>query len=247
MRLNESKICSDVQFFVKFINPEHLDELLNGSLYMNPLGVFIDQEKNTNERGQGDFWEGALVYHIHEADFHMNDVTVPVSSATIVVRHNLVREIPVFCFSNFTSKDFKLVEERNDLIKYKIDIPDDEKKKILNNFGSKAVIFPAELVEQLQKEATEQSKKAIISSVLYDDFTNIDLERQKKFEKNPLEAITWKDDFFKYQREARFAILNTPTRNPIKFKMATNIREKAIVVDSKLFLETFSIDFKPIK
>ena len=45
----------------KILKSEHVDDLLDGRLYMNNLKYFVDLEKNTGIRGVGDIREASLV------------------------------------------------------------------------------------------------------------------------------------------------------------------------------------------
>lgn len=245
-RLSEIESCEGVRFLVKFVNPEHLDTLLDGNLYMNTLGHFIEQEKKTKIRGQGDKYEGAHVFPVQNIkiiDPKTDQVIATAKTGTFQERYEGVKEIPVFCFTVFTAKDFKVIEEKEDSVTFILDIDEDEKNKILENFGSEAVLLPSDFIEIIEEDSNNQNLDFIIRSVLYDDFTVINPERKKKFEEKSSEVITWKDRFFEYQREARFAILNRPTQKPINFNMRS-LREQSVVMDAEKFLKDYYVQVK---
>ncbi|MCK1983706.1 MULTISPECIES: hypothetical protein [Peribacillus] len=244
-RLSEIERYKGIRFLVKFVNPEYLDTLLDGKLFMNTLGHFIEQEEKTKIRGQGDKYEGAHVFpvqNIQLIDRKTDQVFGTAKTGIYLERYEGIREIPVFCFTNFTAKDFKLIKEEENSATFILDIDDEEKNKILENFGSKAVLLPSDFIEMLEEDSNNQNLQFIIRSVLYDDYTVINPERMKKFEENPIEVITWKERFFEYQREVRFAI-NHPTQKPIEFKMR-NIREQSVVMDAEKFLKEYYVEVK---
>lgn len=62
MRLNEVEgLETNDIIMAKFIKSEWVEDFLSGNLYMNNFDHFIEQEKNTKEKGQGDSYEAALV------------------------------------------------------------------------------------------------------------------------------------------------------------------------------------------
>jgi hypothetical protein len=71
MRLNELEAMQDkqVHMFVKFTSQGHVEDLLNGNLYMQPLKKFIEQEEREQVRGQGDRHEGAVVGRVENATY----------------------------------------------------------------------------------------------------------------------------------------------------------------------------------
>jgi hypothetical protein len=245
-KLNEIENCQGFRLLVKFVNPEFVDFLLDGNLYMNTLGSFIQQEKNTKVRGQGDKYEGAHVFGIDKIkiiDPKTNQVIATAITGVFEERYKGIEKIPVFCFTVFTAKDFKVIEEEEDSISFILDIDEEEKNKILKNFGSKAVLLPNDFVEMLEEDALKQEMQFLIRSVVYDDFTAINSERRKKFEEKSPEIITWKDSFFEYQREARFAILNYPTEEALTFSMRS-IREQSFEMDAEKFLKDYYIQVR---
>lgn len=243
-RLNEIDRCKDIKFFVKFVNQEHLDMLLDGDLYMNTLGHFIEQEERTNIRGQGDKYEGAHVFDVYNVkiiDSKTNQVIAIASEGTLKERYESIREIPVFCYTMFSAKDFKVIEEKGESVSFKLDIDINDKNKILEDFGDKAVLLPSNFIDLISEEADSQNLEYISRPVKYIDFSFIDLDRKKRFEEGAVEMITWKDKHFDYQREMRFAILNKHTVPQQCFKI-NSIRKQSGVMDTRKFLNDYYIE-----
>lgn len=245
-RLNEIDKYKDVKFFVKFVNQEYLDMLLDGDLYMNTLGHFIEQEERTNIRGQGDKYEGAHVYDVYNVriiDSSNNQIVATAGEGTFKERYKSVKEIPIFCYTMFSAKDFKVIEEKRDSVSFVLDIDINDKNKILKNFGDKAVLLPSNFIDLIREKADDLNLEYVISPVKYIDFSYISSDRKKQFEEGSVEMITWKEKHFDYQREMRFAILNRHTRSQQGFKMKS-IRKQSGVMDTKKFLNDYYIEIK---
>ncbi|MCA1026590.1 hypothetical protein LCM23_10830 [Cytobacillus kochii] len=245
-RLSEIERCKGARFLVKFVNQEYLGILLDGNLYMNTLGHFIEQEKRTMIRGQGDKYEGAHVFGVYNVkiiDPRNNQVIATANTGTLEERYEGVKEIPVFCFTAFSAKDFKVIEEKEDSVSFVLDIDIKEKNKILENFGDKAVLLPSNFINLIEEEADSQGLEYIIRSVQYNDYSIINSDRKKKFEEKSVEIIMWKDNFFDYQREVRFAILNQPSQVPTEFNMKS-IREQSVVMEAEKFLHDYYVEIK---
>jgi len=52
--------------------------------------------------------------------------------------------------------------------------------------------------------------------------------------------VTWKDSYFQYQREIRFAVFNKPSIKPITVKIR-NLRDCSNVMDAEFFLKNCNI------
>jgi hypothetical protein len=126
--------------------------------------------------------------------------------------------------------------EGGDSVSFMLDIGEENKQKSLENFGSKAILLPGVFVKMLKEDADEQELDFIFSSVSYHDYSiGIDSKRKEEFENGSTAVVTWKDKFFEFQREVRFAVFNKLTKEPITVKMRS-LRESANVMDSEQFL-----------
>jgi hypothetical protein len=238
--LNEIDGFKDVNFFVKFTMPEFVESFLDGNLYMNTLDYFIELEKETKVKGQGDRYEGAFVFGAQNIQIIDNDTNMVIATAKSGMyeeRSKVVREIPIFCFTKFTAKDFKVLEEGENLVSIILDIGEENIEKFLENFGSKAILLPGDIVEMMKNDADEQELDFIISPVTYHDYSvGIDSKRKKEYDNGSATIVTWKDSYFQYQREMRFAVFNKPSDKAIIVKIR-NLREHANVLDAEFFLK----------
>jgi hypothetical protein len=243
-KLSEIERYKNVRFFVKFTNPEFVDSLLDGNLYMNTLGYFIDLEKETKIKGQGDQYEGAHVFGLQNIKLIDNETNTVIGTAKggmVQERYKGTRDIPIFCFTLFSAKDFKVIEEGDGTVSFTLSIGDEETQKIIENFGSKVILLPGDFLEILVEDAEEQGCDYFLKSVSYVDYSiGIDSKRKEAFEDKSSEIVCWKDYFFNYQREVRFTIFDNLTKHPITFKMR-NLRKDAVVMDTEKFLKDYYI------
>lgn len=249
-RLSDIEEYKDIIFLCKFVDPQFLDSLLDGNLYMNTLGHFIEQEEKTKIRGQGDKYEGAHVFEVQNVqliDPKTGAVIATSKNGMFQERYEGVRDIPVFCFTKFTAEDFKVLEKGEGTVSIMLDIDEEEKDKFLENFGSKVVMLPGGFINMIEEDALKQEHEFTIRSIKYEEYKVVSKERKKAFEEKSVEIITWKDKFFEYQREMRFAILDNPTKEPMIFKMRS-IRDGALIIDAEKFLKEYfmQLNFKEI-
>lgn len=250
MKLDKIDELKSIGIFVKFIKSEFAESLLEGNLYMNNLHKFIGMEKESKKKGQGDKYEGAFVSHFNR--FEIKDesgkVFIRGKDATVTERYDEVIYTPIFCITRFSSEDCKVVEEDDkDNVIFKLDLKQHEKDLFKSEFGDKAILLPGEFPVILEKELQEQGYKSIKGLVDYYNYKKFDLDRKKKFDEKSAEMVFWKDNFFSYQREYRFAITNKLVENNLTVKIK-NDRTKFIILDTDRFLDMhFRINKKELK
>jgi len=244
MRLSEIEDFKNIKFFVKFVKSEHVDDLLDGNLFMNPLSTFIKQELESNQRGQGDKYEGAHVFrmtNIKIIDPETEQLIATCKQGTVQENYSGAEDTPIFCFTVFSSKDFEVIDEEDDSISIKLNIEEEDKKNFLKDFGDKAVVLPFNFVELLSEDANNNGHTYIIQQVKYDEYEKgINSQHKKLFDDASFDIVFWKDSFFEFQREARFAIFDLPTKQSIKFKMR-NLMSYCGVLDAKKFFDGYYI------
>ncbi len=168
MRLSDIEEARGIRLFVKFVRSEFLDDLLDGNLFMSPLGDFIDQEKREKIRGQGDKYEGAHVFGIINAEIFDHETNQHIATATsgmVEETYSEIRKTPVFCFTKFSSDDFVLIEETEDQYLFKLSIPDEDKVKFLENFGDKAVLLPQDFPQIIKKMVDDTDDFCIVDAL----------------------------------------------------------------------------------
>ncbi|EFU43419.1 hypothetical protein PVOR_03660 [Paenibacillus vortex V453] len=243
-RLSEIEPFKNAKFFVKFTKSEYVDDLLNGELFMNPLSIFIKQEIESKQRGQGDKYEGAHVFRVTNIkiiDPETEQVIATAKQGIVQENYGGAEDTPIFCFTVFSAKDFEVIDQDDDSISIKLNIEEEDKKNFLDNFGDKAVILPFNFVELLSEDANNNGHTYVIKQVKYDDYEKgINSEHKKLFDEGSFDIVFWKDSFFEFQREARFAIFDLPTKQSSKFKMR-NLRSYCGVLDAKKFFDDYYV------
>ncbi|WP_394512631.1 hypothetical protein [Priestia aryabhattai] len=236
----------DIGFFVKFVKEEFLEGLLEGNIYMSNLGRYIEMEKKTKVKGQGDKYEGAHVFkvlNLQIIDPETNMVLGTAKAGDFMERHSGTEKIPVFCFTRFSADDFVVEEETDDYIRVQLDIPQKEKEVFIKEFGDKAVVLPANFPDILSENADKQEYKWAKGKVKYLSYEGMNEERRQKFDDGDIEILFWKEDFFKSQREFRFVITSELVEDHLDFKV-DSIKEDSMVFDTKQFLDGFCLQFQ---
>lgn len=250
MKLNEFEQFADknilVQQFVKFIKPEHVEGLLNGMLYMNPLKVFIEQEEREKKKGQGDKYEGRVVGHVERMEIRHpkhDDTVLGVieGKRRVTFNHPESPFVPIFCYTAFQKENLEVVAADEDYAFCRISICEEDRQKFLDNFGSKAVILPPDFYENVRGSIDSSGDQGLVQPVRYVDynFGGMYEEQLRDFIESSLGLAYWKDDYFVYQREARIALANRPTDIGFSYSIGNFLRE-CHVVDSADLLDANS-------
>lgn len=236
----------DIGFFVKFVKEEFLEELLEGNIYMSNLGRYIEMEKKTKIKGQGDKSEGAHVFkvlNLQIIDPKTNMLIGTAKVGEIRERYSGTEKVPVFCFTRFSADDFMVIEETDKHITCELDIHKKEKEVFIKEFGDKAVILPGDFPNILSENADKQGYKWAKGNVKYLSYEGVNEERRKKFDDGNIEILFWKEDFFRSQREFRFVITNELVEEYLNFEVGS-IKENSTVCDTKQLMDGFRIQFQ---
>lgn len=251
MRLNELDVMQDKQvyYFVKFTKPEYVQDLLDGNLFMQPLKSFIEQEEREQVRGQGDRLEGAAVGQVENlsvVDNRTGEVVAEFGKKGIVFRHPDAGYVPVFCFTAFTKDDFEVVNTNEEYAYVKLSLTEEDKQKIIDNFGESAVILPNDF-PNLVAATIPDEHYGQITGVRYVDYSAgvMYKEQVEQFIEGNIGLAFWKEDFFKYQREFRLAFSTMPTDKAIKYAIGDVLKDCIVVDINYLFDE--SIHRLPLK
>lgn len=151
-----------VFMFVKFIKKEWVDSFLDGNMYMNNFKYFIDQENSDSVKGQGDAFEGAHVIKFLNATAYTLDENgseiklADVESAALIERDPKVNKFPMFCLTCLGSHDYIVLEKTENIIKFKLNIPEEDKNKIKDTFNADIAlvsISPFTFISRFRKVA----------------------------------------------------------------------------------------------
>ncbi|WP_044478641.1 hypothetical protein [Paenibacillus antibioticophila] len=230
----------DITLFVKFVDSRYLEDLLSGNLFMNPLKVFIEQELREQKRGQGDKFEGGVVgavTNFRMYDYETDELVHQFNGPSIFnLQHPDVQKIPVFCFTAFKKEDFEVLEVHEDYAVCGLSIPGSDKEKFIENFGDKAVLLPKDFPQLVCKTITDDHF-GMVKDVNYVDYSiGMVKEQIQDFNEGNLGIAYWKDKFFEYQREARFAFSTMPQEKAFKYNIGS-ILQGCSVLDTKDFFD----------
>ncbi|MGG0891877.1 hypothetical protein [Cytobacillus horneckiae] len=238
-RLSDIKQYEKGFFLVKFLKEVYLNDLLDGNLYMNNFQYFIDLEKETKEKGQGDKREAGHVFrstNIRLIDPETNQVIATGSVGEVIERYIGVEKIPVFCMTIFRYSEFEIIEEKEESVVVKLVLPPKDQKNYIETFGEKAVILPHYFLERLEEKNNEEPLGLAYAEVQYHDYDVISSERRTLFDERSIQFFFWKDNFFSNQREFRIVLTQKLVDQPFKLNIGSVV-DGAIVVDSEKLFE----------
>jgi hypothetical protein len=244
-KLSEIKGYENVGMYVKFLKQKYLDDLLNGIIYMKNFNYFIELEKRTKEKGQGDKLEVAHVVRSTQVKLIDPETGIVIATAPkgeIVQRYPGMERMPLFCVTHFHSSDFVITEIKNDAIIAKIEIPSEDRLLIEKTFGETAVILTNEFTNKMIEASNTLDLGIVIGDVQYQDYRYFSPIRKQQFEEKSINILFWKDDYFKYQREARFILTKKFVDDHYKLHIG-DIRNKSIVTSTKELLNEHEFTF----
>ncbi|SDM15319.1 hypothetical protein SAMN05428961_11084 [Paenibacillus sp. OK060] len=231
---------------VKFTQPEFMDSIANGQLYMNNIDYFVELENKTKVKGQGDKFDGANVIRHTKfklIDSETKEVVLEGISPEVIQRDYAISKIPVYCMTAFKGNDFAVVDETSDSYIAKLDISEDVKELMLSTFGSKAVIInPFCFIKSVQKHFDDKQIDFYAQLVEYSDF-NLNLEeRMLNYQNRNITSIFTKDLFFEHQREFRIALYNTAIEEPLVINLSTFEDSLVSCTDTLSLFNDFEIE-----
>jgi hypothetical protein len=220
MRLNEVEGFEVKDLILaKFTKSEFVEDFLNGNLFMNNFNHFIEQEKRTKEKGQGDSFEAALVTEAQEIRVYDQDSNLIATSKSgnMIERYEDVKQVPLYCMALFDSKDFLVIEQTEDSISFKLDILDEDKEKLKLVFQADKVILtfsPGVFVKRVKDTMMQTDPNFLCGSVKYVDYSVMDNQRRKNFDEMRPEFLFTKHRSLEYQREYRFILPGIRSSTP---------------------------------
>jgi hypothetical protein len=156
----------------------------------------------------------------------------------ITLRHPDAEYVPVFCFTAFKKDDFEVVYADEEQVYVRLSLPEEDKLKIIANFGNRAILLPTEF-PKLVAATIPDEHYGEIRDIEYIDYSSGVLHQEQLDDLNEgrLRLAFWKDDFFNYQREARLAFSTMPTDRAISYPIGNILRECNVVDINYLFNE----------
>ncbi|ANT39934.1 hypothetical protein [Bacillus thuringiensis] len=236
-KLSDIKKYKDSYFLIKFLEEKYLKDLLEGKFYMKNLGFFIDLEKKKKNKGQGDKYEGALVRKQQDTQLVINGKhVINAQQFTEVRRYRDVKKMPVFCCTIFRASDFEVVNETDLAVYVKIILNEQQKNKLLDDFGKKAVRLPKGLMDRVDVELSNLGLSGEYGPVKYIDNNIGYIEREKAFKESQPDMLFWKDKYFEYQKEYRFVITGKFIEDHCILNIG-DISQRVTVMDTTEFFE----------
>ena len=113
-------------FMIKFGQKEHLEQIVNGSIRFSPAEVYVKQEREQHERGQGDLLEGKIGIYFEQLqvkDEKTKDVVMERKQERVLLTIDKINENPIFCLSEFHKDD---VEDYVNMSNYRIKINEEK-------------------------------------------------------------------------------------------------------------------------
>lgn len=235
-----------VFMFVKFIKKEWIDSFLDGNMYMNNFKYFIDQENSDSVKGQGDAFEGAHVIKFLNATAYTLDENgseiklADVESAALIERDPKVNKFPMFCLTCLGSHDYIVLEKTENIIKFKLNIPEEDKNKIKDTFNADIAlvsISPFTFISRFRKVAEKLG--CLCAHVRYEDFKVYDTLKRENFIKGTADILFSKEVSLSYQKEFRFVLSDVQSDVPFNLELG-NLRDIFTPIDiNDFFDETY--------
>jgi len=240
-KLGEIKGFSKFDFFVKFVQSKFANDIVEGKLFMNNLQYYIDLEEDTRKKGQGDRFEGAEVYK-GDLFIMMGEDVIGTSEGYVTIKDINVGKVAVFCCTRFTENDFVIVDtdSNQETITVNLDINENDKNHIIENFGDKAVLLPNRFPNIIKEAAREQGIIIANKDVKYVNYNVYDERRREAFETGHQDIVFYKDDFFKSQKEYRIAITDRLVEKNTTFTVG-KLNDFNSIRDTKEFMNDFTM------
>lgn len=238
-KLSDFDKYKDVKILVKFLKEEYLQDLLDGKLFMNKLGAFIEMEEKGESKGQGDKYEAALITRLTNGTVMLagtDKVIGTLKKGEIIERYEDAKRVPIFCFTDMTGDNFEVISETESTITVKVNVDKEQRDKLLFDFGEKAVVLPNDFIVRVGRKLQQQNLELAFGNVTYLDNGVGDEMRKKAFDDGNLEMFFWKDDFFKYQQEYRLAVLGELVESHFILNIG-ELSEKPMVMNTVDFLD----------
>lgn len=235
-------------FCLKIGKEKHVKELYKGSICFSLVDSFIKQGESTDNREQGDPFEGVFA-RIERNDERINidkqrlgeDLEIIEDGKYVMLRRKSARSIPVFCAYGIYSDDIKIISrtEREDGyydLKCRVDISSKMYSKFLSNkddtwgFYSSSGHFCTALDYELESKNIAYRKARI----------NYSLKREPTFYIEPTDdyrELDYKLPQYEYQSEFRYILYKSHRVDRLILKYAPISEHSANITPNELYME----------
>lgn len=246
---------------IKYINPKHIDDFINGNIHLTPLKYFRIPNENASEKINDEF-EGylvkkasskhddfSLIYNGQEISQYLIDNSYGYSFETKFTSEDSGKWGIFSCTildledkkiaTNPLSKSIKFsILENKFLIYEKIKIRKNFLESLYKEVGNKeripVLIYPS-FLNVLKKRSNYIDNKIMFGPVhYYNNYDKTNYDNNDSFEKQQLHVIFEKSSMYKHQREFRIAMLKDCTKEENQSFNIGNIKKNTFVYKSKI-------------
>lgn len=198
-------------FFIKFTEKrEYAEDVLNGFLYMNPIGKFREKENQELSKGQKDSSEARCISHskvkikIKQRSTGKLLGYQPDGKFSAEVTNDEKR--PIFCIVGLKASDLNVVDYNEDSITFGFQSENFNLEQIKKEFGNYAVIIHSDSFNNAIERARQNDPEVgPFKEVIYTDPSSS--TKLDAFISKSEDRLFYKDLKFSYQKEWRL-ILN---------------------------------------
>lgn len=207
------------EFFIKYGEKEHLQQIVDGKLRFTPSQTYIKIEEKQHNKGQGDLLEGRMKIKIEGARMYhpeTNEYLGTLPKSTVVISIQDVSNMPIFCLSYYGEESIVDVEGLTT-----IDIDAEHIDGVKKDFVSGEIKYydydmnPIQMYMFLAM-GTEEIQTDKYLSMTYD---------------NRYRHLLCKDVAFENQREYRFIGLDDLISNPVFYNFKYNGKYLIVPID----------------
>ncbi|MCY8134607.1 hypothetical protein MOC76_12565 [Bacillus spizizenii] len=204
-----------MRILLKFIEPEHLSDFLNGNLFFKRTGYFTNLEREKGDKVIGDKYEGSHFRHIdveNEKLFIEIDgefIPLKIKNGFHTIRYEAADDFQLACFVEL-KQDEDFNTEDNKLFQIKEDVVENLKRDFA---GRKVVAIHNEkaFFQSLNENAAKMNLGIYHGPVKYFDPKNETPLTKEEFEQNMIMAFFHKRNSYQNQKEYRII-----TEQPVK-------------------------------
>ncbi|KKC46786.1 hypothetical protein VE23_05965 [Paenibacillus sp. D9] len=252
MRLNSIQgYDKRIYFLLKFgRNPQHLESIRSGSIYMDRFRTYVEQEKRERKKGQGDSLEASLYLNVLSGQiFHedTNELVATLGKSKLVLTPAGFLDRSVFCTMAVDASMLEILNDYDDHYEVEVIFSDEQKKDLPKVFGDHVISIEfTPFLNRFRDWFKKLETPLIAGLVNYEDFSINTTTRMRLFQKLDPHLFLLKSDEISYQNEYRIVPYSLTINEPMTISLGemTNITSK--VLDSSEFLNG-TIKFKVAK
>lgn len=230
---------------LKYGELEHLQQIVNGHIRFAPSSIYVSMEEKEQKRGQGDCLDGKMI--INPLSFSLRQINnkqpfAVLSDVSIVASLENVNKMPIACFSFYDNKDIVLKSG-----KWYLSIPNEKIKCIRRDFkkATHALIIcePEKFINDIISINNHQIVGGLVHYFDYDilslqmlSFLSTGSENHCRNTEFALKNSTkyrqllCKSDYFKFQQEYRFIVLDELITEPIFYNFDFTSRYRIVPI-----------------